>query len=168
MSLQQIFSFTQILGYLAFVLGVASFLQKSDLRFKLFMAAECLAYIVHFFMLGVYTPVASSRMSFLRSVVAIKTRAPAVAFAFVAGNLLLGWWLAESWVNWLPIMASCIGTLALFLLEGVRMRWLMLVGTLLWLLNNILSGSIGGTMLELTVACANLYTIRKLSRQGAA
>ena len=34
----------QLFGYLAFALGVASFLQKSDRRFKWFMAGECLGY----------------------------------------------------------------------------------------------------------------------------
>ena len=46
------FSPAQYVGYAAFVLGVGSFLQKDDRRFKIFMAAECLAYIVHFALLG--------------------------------------------------------------------------------------------------------------------
>ena len=46
------FSLAQCTGYIAFVLGVGCFLQKEDRRFKLFMAGECLAYIVHFASLG--------------------------------------------------------------------------------------------------------------------
>lgn len=42
-------------------------MQKDDRRFKLFMAAECCAYIVHFALLGGPTAVASSTMSLLRS-----------------------------------------------------------------------------------------------------
>jgi hypothetical protein len=160
--LDHVFSVPQIFGYLAFVMGVASFLQKSDMRFKAFMAAECVSYVIHFWMLGNYTAVASSAVSVGRSLAAIKTRSVYVALAFVALSLALGAWLATSWLSLLPIVASCIGTLSLFLLQGVRMRCAMLVGTSLWLFNNILSGSIGGTMLEATVLATNLLTIRRM------
>ena len=51
MNWTQIFSLTQCMGYVAFVLGVAAFMQKDDRRLKLLVAAECLAYTVHFWML---------------------------------------------------------------------------------------------------------------------
>ena len=60
----------------------------------------------------------------------------------------LGVWLMHGWLSLLPIAASCIGTFSLFFLHGLRMRALMLVGTGLWLVNNLLVGSIGGTLLE--------------------
>ena len=53
------FAPAQCVGYIAFVLGVACAMQKDDRRFKLFMAGECLAYIVHFALLGNMTPVAA-------------------------------------------------------------------------------------------------------------
>jgi len=154
----------QLFGYCAFVLGVASFLQKSDVRFKVFMAAECVAYVVHFGLLGNPTAAASSLVSVTRSVVSIYSRSLWIALGFVAINLALGYRLATVWWNWLPLIASCIGTLALFLLHGVRMRLLMLVGTALWIANNVMSGSIGGTALELVIAVTNSYTIFKLWR----
>ncbi|MFA9438641.1 YgjV family protein [Uliginosibacterium sp. sgz301328] len=162
MQLDQALSVTQIFGYLAFAMGVSSFLQKSDQRFKIFMAAECVSYVIHFWLLGNYTAVASSAVSVGRSVAAIRTRSIWVALFFVALSLGFGIWLATSWLSFLPIIASCVGTLSLFLLHGVRMRCFMLIGTCLWLLNNILSGSIGGTMLEATVLATNLLTIRRL------
>jgi hypothetical protein len=165
--LDHVFSVAQIFGYLAFIMGVASFLQKNDIRFKSFMAAECVSYVIHFWMLGNYTAVASSAVSVGRSLAAIKTRSVYVALGFVALSLALGAWLATTWLSLLPIIASCIGTLSLFLLQGVRMRCVMLVGTSLWLLNNILSGSIGGTMLEATVLATNLLTIRRMLNDKA-
>ena len=164
-ALQYLFNPAQLFGYAAFVLGVMSFLQKDDRRFKLYMSAECLAYVVHFALLGNPTAVASSVISVARSVLSLYTKAPWVAFALVALNLALGWHLVEVWWNWLPLLASCIGTLALFLLSGIRMRLTMLVGTGCWLANNILSGSIGGTALELVILATNLRTIYALWRQ---
>ena len=152
----------QLFGYVAFVLGVASFLQKNDRRFKWFMAGECLAYVVHFLLLGIPTAAASSGVSLVRSLLSLYTRSAWVAFAVVLVNLALGYGLATQWWNWLPLMASCIGTLALFLLHGIRMRLVMLIGTLLWIVNNVLSGSIGGTALELTILAVNCTTIWRM------
>lgn len=159
------FSPAQCVGYVAFVLGVASFLQKDDRRFKQFMAAECFAYIVHFALLGNPTAVASSTMSLLRSVLALRTRALWVALTIVAINIGLGLYLATSAAAWLPLAASCIGTLALFLLQGVPMRLAMLCGTFLWIGNNLVSGSVGGSALEIVIAMVNTRTILLMVRE---
>jgi hypothetical protein len=158
------FSPAQCVGYLAFVLGVSAFMQKKDRRFKVLMAAECLAYIVHFALLGKPTAVASSSVSLMRSVLALYTRSKWVAGVIVALNLGLGMALATRPADWLPLGASCIGTLALFLMEGIRMRIALLCGTGLWIANNLISGSVGGTALELVIAAVNLMTIRRMAR----
>ena len=85
----------------------------------------------------------------------------AVIIALSAG---LGLWLMQGWLSLLPIAASCIGTFALFFLDGLRMRALMLVGTLLWLANNLLVGSIGGSALEAVLAATNAHTIWRMAR----
>ncbi|MES2581839.1 MAG: YgjV family protein [Pseudomonadota bacterium] len=154
----------QWFGYLAFVLGVASFLQKNDRRFKWLMAAECLAYVVHFLMLGIPAAAASAGVSVVRSILSLYTRSVWVALAVVAVNLALGYGLATVWWNWLPPIASCTGTLALFLLKGIRMRLAMLVGTTLWIINNAMAGSIGGTALEVVILVVNIYTIARMVR----
>jgi len=46
------------------------------------------------------------------------------------------------------------------------MRALLLGATLCWLTNNILSGSIGGTMLESIIAAVNTTTMLRLWRAG--
>jgi hypothetical protein len=159
------FSPAQCVGYVAFVLGVSSFLQKDDRRFKIFMAAECFAYVVHFALLGNPTAVASSTMSVLRSLLALRTRSVWVAAAVIAANLALGVWLAKQPSDWLPLTASCLGTFALFLLKGVPMRLLMLCGTGCWVANNIIVGSIGGTALEVIVGIVNVVTIMRMVRE---
>ncbi|OUS23460.1 hypothetical protein A9Q98_15395 [Thalassotalea sp. 42_200_T64] len=53
---------------------------------------------------------------------------------------------ATMWHDWLAVVGGCIGTYGLFCLTGIKMRATMLVGSCCWLLNNIILGSIGGTM----------------------
>ena len=160
------FSPAQCVGYVAFVLGVSSFLQTDDRRFKLFMTGECLAYIAHFALLGNPTAVASSVVSTIRSALALHTQSPWVAAAVVVANVSVGLMVAERLSDWLPLLASISGTLALFLLKGIPMRLLMLLGTTFWIANNIIVGSIGGTALELVVATVNIYTMIRMRQRA--
>lgn len=154
----------QCVGYVAFVLGVAAFLQKSDRKLKTLNAAESLVYAVHFVLLGNLTACASTVVSGIRSLLAVKFRSPVLAAAIVAVNLALGLMLRSSGAGWLPVAASCTATVAVFLMRGIRMRLVLLGCTLLWLANNVLSGSIGGTALEASIAIINTTTIARLLR----
>lgn len=156
----------QLFGYLAFVLGVGCFLQTDDRRFKLFMTGECIAYIAHFALLANPTAAASSSLSMLRSLLSLCTRSKWVAVGVVAANIGFGLAMATQPSHWLPLTASCLGTIALFTLQGVPMRLLMMVGTGLWIANNLIVGSIGGTALEVVIAVINLTTIARLLRDG--
>ena len=154
----------QCIGYIAFVLGVASFLQTDDRRFRCFMAGECLAYVAHFALLGNPTAVASSIVSAARSLLSLRTRSGWVAASVVAASVTFGLAMARHASDWLPLGASSLGTLALFLLQGIPMRLLMLCGTGMWIANNVIAGSIGGTVLEVAVALVNTSTILRLYR----
>lgn len=158
----EVFSPAQLAGYAAFAFGMACFAQTDDRRFKILMALECAAYMLHFALLGQPTAVASTAVSLLRSLASLKARKPWVGVGFVLLSLAAGVWLYQGWVSLLPIAASCIGTTALFFLQGLRMRLLMLCGTLLWLVNNLLVGSIGGSLLEACLVASNVWTICRL------
>lgn len=162
------FTFPQLFGYIAFFFGVGCFLQKSDFRFKIFMSVECISYVIHFWLLGNPTAAASSAVSVGRSLASIRSRSPWMAALFIALAIVMGIWLGKGWITLLPVIASCIGTTALFLLSGIRMRALMLVGTGLWVVNNIVTGSYGGTLLEIVILTTNSWTIWRLHRDAQA
>jgi hypothetical protein len=44
----------------------------------------------------------------------------------------------------------------------------MLCGTGLWIVNNVIAGSVGGTALELVIAAVNIVTIRRMMRDARA
>jgi hypothetical protein len=54
--------------------------------------------------------------------------------------------------------------MAIFTMRGVPFRCVLLVSTLLWLANNIISGSIGGTLLEVANATINIWTMIRMVR----
>ncbi len=160
------FSPAQIVGYLAFVLGVVAFAQRIDWKLKLLVATECAVYTLHFALLGNNAAALSAGLTTARMFVSLKTRSPGLAVFFLAANLVLGTALATSWTACFSIAAGCSGTVAVFFLRGIGMRALLFVSTLCWLANNILSGSIGGTLLESIIAMVNGATMVRLWRAG--
>jgi len=158
----QPFSAAQCVGYIAFVIGVSAFLQRSDRKLKALNATQSLVYSVHFILLGNIPASACSLLSGFRSFASLKTRSPLLAAVIIALNVAFGLVFAKSGVGWLPVLGSCLGTLGFFLMRGVRMRLVLLAGTFLWLANNILSGSIGGTALEATIATVNIVTMTRI------
>ncbi|MYL81701.1 YgjV family protein [Desulfovibrio aerotolerans] len=160
------FSPAQMVGYLAFVLGVTAFAQRIDWKLKSLIAVECLAYTVHFALLGNPTASFSAGLSAVRMFASLRTRSPYLAGFFLAANIILGVWLATSWTALFSIAAGCSGTVAAFFLTGIRLRGLLFFATLCWLGNNIASGSIGGTLLESIIAVVNGATMWRLWREG--
>lgn len=160
----QFFSPAQCVGYLAFVLGVAAFLQKSDRRLKMLNSIQGLAYAAHFLLLGNIPASSSSLISGVRSFLAVKYRSPWLAGLIVAVNLAVGVAVVRNGVGWIPVIASCAATLAVFTMQGIPMRLILLACTFMWLTNNILSHSIGGTMLESVIAVVNVTTMIRMLR----
>lgn len=153
---------SQLVGYLTLVLGVTAFLQRSDQRLRFLTAFQSIAYAVHFFLLGNLTATASASLSSVRSFLSLRFRHPWLAGVFIAITLTFGACLARHPHNWLPVAGSVISTYAIFCTQGVVLRSLVLISTMLWLTNNILSGSVGGTVLEILVATANASTIARM------
>jgi hypothetical protein len=85
-----------------------------------------------------------------------------VMLLFMVLTLVIGSGVMQSPAEWLAICGSCLSTFALFKLQGVAMRLLILAGTLCWLINNLIAGSVGGILLEGTYLAANLLTIYRL------
>jgi hypothetical protein len=155
---------TQLAGYAAFVLGVTAFMQRDDRRLKVFLIAECAAYVVHFVLLGNLPAASSAGVSVVRNLLSLRYRSWRLAVLAMLASVALGFVFVRSPVGWLPVVGSCLGTWGLFMMKGIRMRLLVLVSTLLWLVNNIVSGSIGGVFLETFIAIASITTMVRMTR----
>jgi hypothetical protein len=162
----RIFSPAQIVGYISFVLGTAAFVQRTDRRLKILLAAQSLIYALHFLLLGNLTASTTALISSFRSALTVRYRSVLLAFAVIAVNIGVAAAFAKSGPGWLPVIGSCAATLALFTMRGIPLRSVLLGSTLLWLTNNILCGSIGGTLLESLIAIMNFSTIIRLMRSG--
>jgi hypothetical protein len=93
---------------------------------------------------------------------ALRTRSPLVAVLIATFNIAVGFVVAGTGAGWIPIIASSAATFAIFMMRGIPMRIVLFCCTMAWLTNNILSGSIGGTLLELVIATINTSTIVRM------
>lgn len=157
----------QALGFVGFGLGILCFYQKNDRRLKIVMVIMSLNNVVHFALLGAPTASFGAGLSMFRAWLALHTSSGWAALVFILITLAIGFYIANSFADLLPILATCIGTYALFCLQGIKMRIAFLCGALCWLANNIIVGSIGGTMLELTLLVVNANTIYRLRYSSA-
>lgn len=155
----------QALGFLSFGLGISTFYQKNDRHLKILMLVFNLNHLLHFLLLGSMLSALSALLSALRTTTSIFTSSKWVAAIFILIGIVSGLGMAEHWWELWPIVGTVIGTYSLFVLSGIRMRIGFLAGATCWLINNILVGSIGGTLLEMTVIIMNLITIYRLYRQ---
>ncbi len=158
--------FAQSLGLLSFALGILCFYQKDDRRLKIIMVVMNINHAIHFALLGASTAVVSAVLSAFRTGLALKTSSQKVAYAFIAVSLTWGLAISDVWYDMFPILGTSIGTYAVFCLKGIKMRIGFLLGALCWVTNNIIVGSIGTTMLELTLISVNLLTIWRLHRDS--
>ncbi|HEX8924538.1 MAG TPA: YgjV family protein, partial [Terriglobales bacterium] len=144
----QWFSPAQCVGYVALILGISAFLQRSDRKLKFILSLESVAYVVHFTLLGNPAAAMSAGVSAARTLASMKTRALWAAIVFTLASVILGMRYANSPAAWVPVIGTCIATIAFFTMSGLPMRLVVLCSTLCWLANNIMSHSIGGTVLE--------------------
>ena len=157
-----IFSPAQVAGYVALVVGITAFLQKNDDRLKLFNGSQGLVYALHFVLLGNLPASASALLSSMRSFLALRYRSWLLGLVILLVMAGMGALLVEQPRGWLPVIGSCIATIAIFTMRGIPFRCALLASTILWLANNLLSGSIGGTVLELVNATANITTMIRM------
>ena len=156
------FSPAQLVGYVALLFGVSAVLQKNDRHLKQLLVVQSFSYVLHFVLLGNFPASGSAGISCLRNLLSLRTRSPWLAAVFIAANLAIGAVFAQGVTAWFPVVGSCFATVAVFTLQGLVLRVVLLFATLFWLANNILSGSVGGMALETLIALVNVTTILRM------
>ena len=82
----------------------------------------------------------------------------------LAVNLVVAWATWKSITDVFPLAAAVFGTVGMFMLRGIPLRIILGLAALAWMLNNIVIGSLGGTLAEGMVLVTNIITIIRLYR----
>lgn len=158
----------QSVGLLAFLVGIATFIQRSDQRLRILLTLYCVVIGAHFFLMGGQTAAYAAWLSGLRSFVSTRTRHIAVMSLFLIVVWGVGVPNITQPIQWLTIIGTTLGTWALYREQGIRMRLLLLMGTVCWVTHNFVVGSIGGALIEGCFLFVNSHTIFRLWQQRTA
>lgn len=155
--------FIQLLGVIAFMLGVSSVAHRNDKTLKVLFTAQAATLAVHFMLLGAWSAAAVACLASLRNFISLKWQMRQLAWIFIILYCALGSYYGQTWVDILPVCASCMGTYGIFYHTGIKMRACLFVGAFLWCVHNVYVGSIAPAFMEAFMCLVNLRTIYKLS-----
>lgn len=163
-----IFSPTQIVGYIAFGVVIAAFWQKDDRRLLLLNGAAACFWTIQYAMLGTWTGVATEILVTLRSFISAFLKdgrqQHLAAGIFIIGFIAAGIFTSQYPHDWIAV-ASCItATVSMIYLKQFRLRYGMLIATLLWAIFNAYTGTIGGVLAGLVLATVKVTTICRMFR----
>lgn len=161
------FWLAQLVGFVALILGVAAFSVKQNEKLKLLQILQSSTYGVHFYLLGAMTGSAMALLAAGRNVVSLLNPPRITGVLFMVLYLVIGYYRYANWYDILPILAVVIGTYAIFYSEGLALRYLFLAVTSLWLVHNLVVGSIGPIIMETFILCANLRFVVHARRSEA-
>ncbi|TVP47643.1 MAG: YgjV family protein [Halomonas sp.] len=155
----------QLFGLVALVICVVAFASKSDDRLLMLLISANVAFALQFVFFESWTAAALTVLVIVRIVLARRY----MGSKLVMTGVLLASGIAaaftwQSWVDVLPMVAMVLGTIGMFLLRGIAMRVFLGLAALAWMLNNLLIGTIGGTIAEGLIVVTNIITIIRLVR----
>lgn len=165
---QDFFSVAQMFGHATLIVSLVTFSRKKDRHFKLCLTVQNILYAIHMALMGNVAGMAAQCLSASRNVLSLRTRSIWVAFGLVVANLLLAFFVVKAVWNVIPLFAVGVATVSMFRLKGIQLRYGMFCATLLWIINNVLTGSISATLMECVIAVISLFTIARLRKESNA
>lgn len=155
----------QIISLVGLALCIAGFSSKRDDRLLVLLIGANIAFAIHFVLFSSWTAAALTLLIIVRIVLARRFygswTAMTIMLVLSAIAAALTW---QSPIDIFPMIAAVLGTVGMFVMRGIPMRLVLAGAALAWTLNNILIGSIGGTLTEGIIFVTNLITIGRLIR----
>ncbi|WP_346795974.1 YgjV family protein [Halomonas sp. Bachu 37] len=155
----------QVCGLVALVICLVAFASKNDDRMLMLLISANVAFALQFAFFASWTATALTVLVIVRIVLArryLGSRRVMTGVLVASGIAATLTW--QSWIDILPLTAMLLGTIGMFLLRGIAMRVFLGLAALAWMLNNLLIGTIGGTLAEALIVVTNAITIMRLLR----
>ncbi|WP_058910902.1 YgjV family protein [Entomohabitans teleogrylli] len=159
----------QGVGVVAFLIGITTFFNRDERRFRLQLSVYSAVIGGHFFLMGAIPAGMSAELNALRTVISMRTRSLWVMAVFIVLTLGLGLAKLQHGMELLPIAGTVASTWALFRTRGLTTRCVMWCSTACWMSHNLWLGSIGGTMIEgsfLVINGMNIIRFWRMQKRG--
>ncbi|WP_242634368.1 YgjV family protein [Marinobacter salicampi] len=155
----------QAVSLVALGFCVAGFASKQDDRLMVLLISANVAFALQFALFGSWTAAALTLLVIVRISLARRYKGKVGVMLLVLLACLVV--AALTWrdlTDVFPLAAAVLGTVGMFMLRGIPMRIVLAGAAFAWMLNNIVIGSVGGTLAEGLVLLTNLITIHRLAR----
>ena len=148
----------QLLGFLALCAGIYAFSRKDDQQLRAGQAVQSFILALHFYLLDANSAAAIALLAGVRNSISLYKNIQNVAVVFLLIYIFVGFYTYEQLIDVLPVLSALLGTTAIFYLSGIRMRILMMLSTSLWIIHNVVVGSVGPLLMELFILAVTART----------
>lgn len=138
----------QGVGVIAFLIGITTFINRDERKFKIQLSLYSAVIGVHFFLMGAFPAGSSAVLNSVRTLITLRTRSLWVMAAFIILTGGIGLAKFHHPIELLPVIGTLVSTWALFRSKGLPMRCIIWCSTCCWVIHNAWLGSIGGTLIE--------------------
>lgn len=142
-----------------------AYLQKDDFTVKKLLLLSTLLWGTHFYLLGMYSWLAANAIWVMRFCLSTKFWRDMRAFiAVIILTFLVSLFTVEinSPLSALPIIASLLWAFSYFFLEKIRLRFAMLLNSLIWIIYHIHIGSLTGIINNIMVQAILIFTLYRM------
>lgn len=150
------FALSQILVGLALCTDILSFQFKERKHIISCLLVSCILISVHFMILDHWTAAGLGLVAAARFVTSIFSTSRYFMYLFVGATWIISIVTYQGLLSILGCVAGSFGTVASFCKEDKKLRQMMLVCTVLWIVHNILAGSPGAVILEIFFLGSNI------------
>ncbi|MEX0606340.1 MAG: YgjV family protein [Marinobacter sp.] len=155
----------QLVSLVALGFCIVGFASKQDDRLMVLLISANVAFAIQFALFGSWTAAVLSLLVIGRIILARRYLGNWwVMLAVLGVNLVAAALTWRSPVDYFAIAAAAFGTVGMFMLRGIPMRLMLAAAASAWMLNNLVIGSVGGTLAEGMVVITNFITIFRLVR----
>lgn len=154
----------QGVGVIAFLVGITTFINRDERRFKKQLSVYSVIIGVHFFLMGASPAGFSAMLNSVRTLITLRTRSLWVMTLFIVLTGGLGIARFHHPMELLPVIGTIVSTWALFRCTGLTTRCVIWCSTVCWVAHNLWLGSIGGSLIEGSFLVMNGLTIIRFWR----
>ena len=150
------FFISQILVAIAICFDLLSFQFKERPKIISCLIISCILISCHFAILGHWTATGLGLLATVRFMASLFTTSKKVMGLFMFATVVISIFSFSGILSILSCLGSLFGTAGTFCKDDKRLRQIILIGTSLWLIHNILAGSPTAVLMEALFITSNL------------
>lgn len=151
-----LFITSQALVCIAIISDILSFQFKKREYILICLVISSLLVSIHFFLLGNTTAGLLMLVAFIRFILSIFTTSRKILYVLIIISIIITFLFFDGLISIVSLVATIFQTVAAFQHTDKKIREVMLVGSSLWIINNILSKSPMAVLMEIIFLLSNI------------